>query len=51
MYEPMYTPSWDYLKAVDHYEGKKYECDYCGVKLEDWESFMKGGKIYCGCCK
>lgn len=27
-----------------------YECDYCGVELEDHETFTKEGKVYCGCC-
>lgn len=45
------TPSWDMEKAVDHYEGKKYLCEVCGVWLEDHETFLVEGKARCGCCK
>lgn len=51
MYDPLHTPSWDDDKSRDHYEGKRYNCDYCGITLEDHESYMRGGKVYCGCCK
>lgn len=45
------TPSWDMEKCVDHYEGKIYECDFCGCKLENHEVFLVEGKARCGCCK
>jgi hypothetical protein len=50
-YEPYHTPSWDTEKSVDHYEGKKYNCDYCGTELNDHEVFLVSGKSMCGCCK
>jgi hypothetical protein len=50
-YETYHTPSWDWQMAVDHYEGKRYECGYCGVGLDNHEVFLVGGKPFCGCCK
>jgi hypothetical protein len=51
MYETWQTPSWNMEKAVDHYEGKMYNCNYCGCSLENHEVFLCNGKEYCGCCK
>ena len=51
MYEPYHTPSWSMETAVSHYEGKRYQCEYCGCGLEDHEVFLVSGKPYCGCCK
>lgn len=45
-----HTPSWDMEFAVDHYEGKKYSCNYCGVSMENHETHIREGKTYCGCC-
>jgi hypothetical protein len=50
-YETYHTPSWDIEKAKDHHEGKTYNCDFCGVSLEDWEVYLVNGKAFCGCCK
>jgi hypothetical protein len=50
-YETYHTPSWDWQMAVDHYEGKRYQCEYCGCGLDNHEVFLVGGKPYCGCCK
>jgi hypothetical protein len=50
-YETYHTPSWDWAMSVDHHEGKKYMCNYCGVMLEDHETFLVSGKPFCGCCK
>jgi hypothetical protein len=51
MYETWQTPSFDWAKSVDHYEGKMYNCNYCGCSLENHEVFLCNGKEYCGCCK
>lgn len=51
MYETYHCPSWDYEKSMDHKPGKTYECNYCGVELYNNETFLVGGKAYCGCCK
>jgi late competence protein required for DNA uptake (superfamily II DNA/RNA helicase) len=50
-YETYHTPSWDWEKSTSHYEGKRYECEYCGTSLDDHEVFLVSGKPYCGCCK
>jgi hypothetical protein len=50
-YETYHSPSWDWQMSVDHYEGKRYECGYCGVGLDNHEVFLVGGKPFCGCCK
>ena len=49
MYETYHTPSWSF-----EYIGRqksKYECEHCGVELNDHEVFLVSGKPYCGCCK
>lgn len=50
-YETRHVPSWDWALSVDHYEGKKYTCNYCGCQLENHEVFLVDGKPFCGCCK
>jgi hypothetical protein len=48
-YETYHTPSWDYEKSASM--KSSYECEYCGVELENHEVFLVSGKPYCGCCK
>lgn len=50
-YETCHTPSFDWEKSVSHYDGKTYNCEFCGCALENHEVFLVGGKPYCGCCK
>lgn len=51
-YETWHTPSWDIEKVRDHYPGKTYICENCGVELYNHEVFLRSnGKPYCGCCK
>lgn len=49
MYETYTTPSWEMEWAMK--QKSRYECEHCGVKLEDHEVFLRGGKTFCGCCK
>ena len=49
MYETYTSPSWE-TEYIGRTKGK-YECEYCGVELENHEVFLVGGKPYCGCCK
>ena len=48
-YETYHAPSWDYEKCTNM--KSSYECEYCGVELENHEVFLVSGKPYCGCCK
>jgi hypothetical protein len=48
-YETYFTPSFDMEWATK--QKSSYECEHCGIQLEDHETFLRGGKTYCGCCK
>lgn len=43
-----HTPSWsdEFLTRTKGI----YECEYCGVRLEDHEAHVREGKVFCGCC-
>jgi formylmethanofuran dehydrogenase subunit E len=49
MYETYTTPSYEFDWIGR--QKSSYECEQCGVELQDHEVFLVGGKPYCGCCK
>jgi hypothetical protein len=49
-YKEGHSASWDDSAGREHFEGKMYSCKDCGQGLNDNETYVVSGGVYCGSC-